>query len=349
MNKMPIDYSYELKREKKKTKRKLALKILSPFIAFFLLIVVTMSTAAAPRVPDVTSYEGDNKYITFDDKCLISAHRAGRSLAPENTLSAFKACLENEGAYEVDVLEFDLHITKDGELILLHDHTLNRTSNADIALNDKKAYAYEYTLEEIRGLDMAYNFTDADGNYPYRNLTDEELTDGGYRIATLSEVLEYTENTRSDGNLTYIIEIKDGDSNGRKATDLLYATLDEMNLLDRAIVGTFNMEITEYMDEKYHDFIRSAGMGEVFSFYLDFLYNVDISKKSRGYEVLQIPYRLFGFNLGTAAFIDYAHYYGIAVQYWTINESDDITRLVDRGADCIITDNPCLADRIINA
>lgn len=160
-------------------------------------------------------------------------------------------------------------------------------------------------------------------------------------------MLTYCESIRTKGDLHYIIEIKDGGDRGKKATDLLHQTLIDLDLIDRVVVGTFKMDITRYMDEAYDDFTRSAGMDEVFAFYFDFLYNVDLNKKDLGFEVMQIPYVIAGVNLGTQAFIDYAHHYGIALQYWTINEREDIIRLIDRGADCIITDNPELCDEII--
>ena len=65
------------------------------------------------------------------------------------------------------------------------------------------------------------------------------------------------------------------------------------------------------------------------------------------YKVLQIPYRDFGINFGKKAIIDYAHSYGIAVQYWTINKGKDIEYLTSIGADCIMSDDPRLAYQII--
>ena len=63
---------------------------------------------------------------------------------------------------------------------------------------------------------------------------------------------------------------------------------------------------------------------------------------------MQIPYKAFVWNLGTKAFIDYAHKYNIAVQYWTINDADDVKTLVKNGADAIMTDYPSMAYNEIN-
>ena len=68
-------------------------------------------------------YETTNPYIVGEGQTLISAHRSGAGIFPENTLMAFQGCLESE-TFETDIYEFDLHLTADGVLILSHDSTL---------------------------------------------------------------------------------------------------------------------------------------------------------------------------------------------------------------------------------
>ena len=112
-----------------------------------------------------------NPYIT-NDVAMVSAHRAGSILAPENTMNAFELGIEEaaaSGGYTVDIWEFDLHITKDEQLILLHDHTLDRTSNSAEVFGKKDARPEDYTLEELKQLNMGYNF-ERDGEYPFRGL-----------------------------------------------------------------------------------------------------------------------------------------------------------------------------------
>ena len=75
-------------------------------------------------------------------------------------------------------------------------------------------------------------------------------------------------------------------------------------------------------------------------FYFCSIFNVDLDKKDLPYEVLQIPYDAFVINLGKKAIVDYAHHYGLAVQYWTINEADDVEHLRSIGADCVMSDDP---------
>lgn len=284
----------------------------------------------------------DDNYFLLDEGSipLVSAHRAGSLVAPENTMMAFEQCIARED-FDVDVFEFDLHITSDGELILLHDDELDRTSNAVEVFGHKKVLASECTYEELSRLNMGYNFEDEDGNYPFR---DFEVVPDNLRVVKLGTVLDYLE---SVGDFDYIIEIKNGDDLGRLAADKLYAELSARGIVDKVAFGTFQGEISEYVDEKYPDLTRSAGIVEVLQFYWYYIYNVDLSKHDIGYEVLQIPFRLVILNLGKKSLIDYAHSYGIAVQYWTINDPDDIEYLASIGADCIISDSPDVAYKLL--
>ena len=92
-------------------------------IIFGAAIMCYSSSGEKPAKEQIT-----NPFITTD-KALVSAHRSGADIAPENTMMAFEFCVENED-FNVDTFEFDLHITKDDKLILLHDDTLDRTTNS---------------------------------------------------------------------------------------------------------------------------------------------------------------------------------------------------------------------------
>ncbi len=287
----------------------------------------------------------DNKYINGSGITKVSAHRAGGTLAPENTMLAFKYCLESPD-YDVDILEFDLHMTKDHKLILLHDDTFDRTSDSELVLGKEEVLASDLTYEQISQFNLGYDFVDNNGNYPYR-AEDADLS--SVRVVLLEEVIQYIESIAESENreIQYIIEIKDGDDLGKKATDELYRLMNKYDTLHRTIVGTFEGEITKYIDSTYADITRSASIIEVLGFYESFLLNLDLSKFDVKYDVLQIPYDQFVINLGTSAIIDYAHAHGIAMQYWTINEADKIAELKAHGADAIMTDNPKVAYDII--
>ena len=293
-------------------------------------------------------FEGvTNPYIT-DDVAMVSAHRAGSIVAPENTLNAFKLGIEEAttGGYTVDIWEFDLHITKDGELILLHDHTLDRTSNSRQVFGVKDARPEDYTLEQLRELNMGYNF-ELDGEYPFRDLAAADITAQDLRICTLEEVLDYMSSDEATaaapaefGKFRYIIEIKNSGKLGEKAADILYDTLVEYGILEDVVFGTFNQNVTDYVDENYPDMLRSSSICEVLDFWFAYLTGADLSKRGVGYCALQIPYSKSISFLGDAGLIEYAHKYNIAVQFWTINESDDVEYLQSVGADCIMSDSP---------
>lgn len=295
-------------------------------------------------------------------KTLVCAHRAGRTLAPENTIAAFAKCFDNmvEYHYAFDTLEFDLHLTYDGYLVLLHDDTLDRTSDCT-AKGEHNVYPKDKTLEELKTYNMGYNFEDPEspGTYPFRNMTNTQLDEAHARICTLEEVLDYInarlEQLGGHRDMHYIIEIKDDGDRGKIATDKLYQTMLNYNILDKVIVGTFHQAITTYIDQRYQNredgqnIIRSASITEVLGFYFSMMFNFDLSKQHIGYSVLQIPYRDYVLNLGKAAIIEYAHAFGIAVQYWTINNEADMKYLAAAGADTIMTDDPALLYRAIKS
>ncbi len=337
------------KRRRKKLAKKITLAILCPLLFVFVLnIIILPLTGAGARVKHVDGfvYEGDNQYIATNGT-MLSAHRAGGDLAPEETLAAFELCMTATD-YRVDIVEFDLHLTKDGHLVLMHDHEVDRTSDGSKVFGKKKVKINDKTLEELETLNFGYNFKDPQGNYPYRDI--ENVPDN-VRILTLEKILTYLEAARPDGDLNYIIEIKDKGAIGKQAMDKLYQAMESHRITDRTIVGTFNGDISKYIDEKYGDKVkRSAGILEVLNFYYAFLWGVKQNPDKLGYDVLQIPMGLTDnfFDLSTVAFIDYAHSLGIAVQYWTINDAKDIATLKANGADAIMTDNPALAYEVMH-
>ena len=248
---------------------------------------------------------------------------------------AFRKCAENL-EFSVDVYEFDLHITADEQLVLLHDDTLDRTSDCESVFGETDVRPEHKTLAELKQLNMGAKFVDADGNMPYASL---ESVPDELRILTLSEVLDYLSGT---GDYMYIIEVKNTGELGKKAVDVLYNELVGRGMLRKAVFGTFDDEIGQYVSDTYPDFARGTTVGEVVDFYLAALLN------KKDYQppcsVLQLPfcpeYLDMGINLGTATVINYAHSHNLALQYWTVNDPADMAYLISMGADCIMTDYP---------
>ena len=320
---------------KTKTKGKKALKALAIIVAIIAAIAILMTVAGKHKSDpsQIKQYDTQNPYILAETD--ISAHRSGGGIAPEESLMAFKNCAEND-SFNIDVFEFDLHITKDDVLVLLHDDTLDRTTNVEEVFGETDVRPETKTYEELRQLNIGAKFVNTDGEMPYADV--DELTDE-LRILRVEDILDYL---NSVGDYKYIIEIKNGDDLGRKGVDILYNILVERDLLDKVIFGTFNGEISEYVDENYPDMARSTGITEVLKFWFAAITN------SKSYEppcnVLQIPYgapfTTFGLNTATAQVINYAHEHDMSVQYWTINDEDDMEYLISVGADCIMSDYP---------
>ena len=333
----------KIKKSAKKRFRRLKITLLVIAIVFVYVIAIPASACKYLPGKAVSPADISNPYITEQD-ALVSAHRSGKDIAPENTMAAFQHCIESED-FNVDVYEFDLHITKDGRLILLHDSTLDRTTNSAEHFGEDGVKPSEKTYDELRELNFGENFKNADGEYIYRGLRGDDIPDE-LRAVLLEDVLDYLE---SNGSFKYIIEIKDAGENGKKACDELYRILKEKELLEDVVFGTFNPDVTAYADENYPDMLRSASILEVITFYMLCGYGVDVDADFFKYEALQIPSERLGIIfLNTDRIISYAHKNNIAVQYWTINDADEVEYLNSIGADCIMSDAPDMAYDVIN-
>lgn len=324
-------------------KKLLKILLIPVIIAAILLIIITASKNHRSSPDSVAEYETDNPYITGSTD--ISAHRSGGGISPEQTLMAFKSCVENPDM-DIDIFEFDLHITGDDVLVLLHDDTLDRTSDSIELFGETDVHPEDKTYDELRLLNMGAKFETSDGEMPYSDISDPVLADE-LRILRVEDALDYL---MSQGDFRYIIEIKNEGELGMRSMDILYDILSERELIDKTILGTFNKEVTEYIDTNYRDITRSTSISEVAEFWFAALTNS--SSYVPPCEVLQIPfcepYLDYGINLGTATVINYAHAHNMAVQYWTINDPDDMEYLVSIGADCIMTDYPDALNQIIS-
>ena len=305
-----------------------------------ILVVVQFHHRSNPK--NLKQYDMNNPFITGET--AISAHRSGAGEFPEETLAAFRGCAENPDV-QVDYFEFDLHMTADDVLVLSHDSTLDRVSDAAAVFGAENVLVRDKTLAELKELNMAAQFVNDAGETPYANLHGDAVPDE-LRILSLDEVLDYL---TSAGDYRYIIEIKDGGAVGLTAADQLYATLNERALLDRVIVGSFRNEVADYITATYPDMHRSASPAEVVRFYFAAL----TGKKdfTCSYDVLQLPFgdaeSSFGINLGTTTVINFAHAHNLAIQYWTVNSEEDMTYLASVGADALITDYPDRAARVL--
>ena len=294
--------------------------------------------------PPVSVADCTNPHIAADGVTRVSAHRSGGGIAPENTLMAFKNCVE-DGSFEIDIFEFDVHITADGQLVLLHDDTLDRTSNAVEHFGHEYVRPSEYTYQELYELNMGEGFVTDSGETPYKGLRGEDIPDD-LHIMRVQYVFSYLS---GHGDYDYIIEIKDSGDLGYASCDELYRQLEAFGLLDDAVIGTFNAEVTEYMEANYPDMLRSASVSEVAGFFIDSLLGIDREDGYYKFEALQIPTSYYNglIYLGYTRLINAAHEHNIAVQYWTINDAETVAELAAKGADAIMTDYPDMAYEVL--
>ena len=271
-----------------------------------------------------------------DGKAQIGAHRAGAGIAPENTPLAFDICL-NSKTFAVRELEFDLHLTKDDQLIILHDPTLDRTTDAREKYGRENILPSDLTYDELKALNPGESFVTDSGETPYKGLRGDDIPEE-LRIPLLDEIIDKIE---AHGEYLYSIDIKDSGERGRRAADALIQLTREKGVSDRVIIATFNNDITRYLTKQYPDVQRSIGVFEGVLFYFACAFNIKLNKEKLPFKAVQLPanqYRIV--RLGTERFVRYCHNLGIAVQYWTIDDPEEIKRLSDIGADCIITNVP---------
>ena len=311
-------------------------------VAALIPILLTMWVPDFPGTKIVQNENATNPHINEYLDTDVSAHRSGAGIVPENTMMAFEYVLENHDKLGVDTFEFDVQITADGELIVLHNLTYDETTNAKEVFGKSNNYASKLTFEEASVLNFGENFCDENGNYPYRGLRGDDIPDN-LRVVKCEDAIDYIE-SNSNGEYKYIIEIKSLGENGKRAADKLYEILSERKLTKRAIWATSKPDVAHYLRTNYPDMSRSADPIEVVLFYIYYRLDWDLNELSPSYVALQIPYgdnALYNFcNLGTKKLINYAHKYNIAAQYWTINDPKEAKELIENNADCIMSDYP---------
>lgn len=297
----------------------------------------------------------NNPFIVEDDSLpMIAAHRGGSINNPENTMLAFREAVNTIGA---DIIESDLYITKDGYLVYNHNAYIDETCNinGDIPLDEVKLlcedennrhYISDMTLEELEQYNFGYYFEDESGTRIYKEVTD--LVTTGLQIATVDKLFAEFYETHPD--LLFIVEIKNSGDLGRQACKVLCDTLHSYpQYRNRTAVGTFHDEIEEELKQKYPDLLRGASTGSAAKFFATTVLGVNLFDRS-DFACLQIPtsYDLgVTVNLDKAGLITQAHRRNIAVQYWTINDEEEMRMLIELGCDCIMTDDPVLLKQVL--
>ena len=193
---------------------------------------------------------------------------------------------------------------------------------------------------------FGYYFEDTNGNRIYKD--DPQFAEKGLQIATADQLFEMFYDTHP--NLMFIVEIKDSGDRGIKACRILSEILERYpNYLDKIVIGTFHDEIEEELKTNYPHLLRGAPTGTAAQFILTQYLGVNLFDSS-DFACLQIPLSYdigFEISLENQGLIHRAHRRNIAVQYWTINDADEMRRLIEMGVDCIMTDDPVLLKQVL--
>jgi glycerophosphoryl diester phosphodiesterase len=283
--------------------RRKALKYILGVVPALICVYALLYFVAEPAV--------DHSYFN-PDRFLVIAHRGGRSLGPESTLYTFGRAV-NLG---VDVIEIDIHRTKDGHLVIIHDSTVNRTTNGSGPVNS-------LTLQELRSLDAAYHWSpDRGRTYPMRGQ--------GLTVPTLAEAFSALPATRMN------IEIKESNP---EVIAPLCDLIQNSKKTDQVMIASFDVSQLKRFRAECPEVATSAGAREAFVFFgLQWAHLENIYSPPA--KALQVPERYGNFEVITPRFIKAAHARNLRVHVWTVNDPKHMQRLVDLGVDGIMTDYP---------
>ena len=282
----------------------------------------------------------------LERRVLNIAHQGGELEAPSNTLFAFKTA-KAKGA---DVLELDVYATRDRELVVIHDTTVDRTT-------DGTGRVDQMTLDELKRLDAAHWFVpdcgtchgQAPEEYSLRGyatgareipaeLAGFEAND--FRIPTLREVLE----TFPEELIN--IEIKRTAPDTIPYEQLLAELLNEFGRGDDTIVVSFYDAAVEAFQPFAPQVSVATATGETAAFWATAQGPAPGAPNPR-YHALQVPISQNGVPVTTPSFVQRAHDNNLAVHVWTINDAATMEELIDMGVDGIMTDRPTLLAEVL--
>jgi glycerophosphoryl diester phosphodiesterase len=248
------------------------------------------------------------------------AHRGGRKIVPENTIEGFQEAIKLGPV----VLELDARSTADGEVVVIHDETVDRTT-------DHTGEVARMTLTELQSLDAGYRFTpDAGATFPWRGK--------GVKIPTLEAV--YREFPDHPIN----IELK---AERPGTEEAVWRVIEAVGGQARTLVVTDNApSIKRFRAASAGTVATAASSGEMVTFRL-----LSLLRLGRIYDApfqaLQPPDSYKGIRIVTRVLVREAHRCGLRIDVWTIDEEADMRRLLDWGVDGIMTDRPDILARVL--
>jgi glycerophosphoryl diester phosphodiesterase len=230
-------------------------------------------------------------------------------------MAAFESAVKRWG---VDMLETDAHLTSDGEVVLIHDDTVDRTC-------DGSGPVASMTCRQLQALDAGFHFRDQDGNTSFR--------DRAARIPTLDEVLEAFPDTRVN------VETKSAEVAGP-----LLEVIRRHNATHRVLIAA---EVEAWRrDARGYSGPWGASRRDIARFWCANQARL-VSRMAPEFDVLQVPESWYGLRVVTPRFVEEAHRLNVAVHVWVVDDEHDMRRLLDWGVDGIQTDRPDILSDVL--
>lgn len=248
--------------------------------------------AESDKAKSKASKQGNENY-----QVKIVAHRGGKKWAPENTLAAFRKAVEAK----VDGIELDIHKCKTGELVVIHDDTLERTTNG-------KGLVKETTLADLQKLDC--------GSWYDSSFKDE-------RLPLLQDVLKLV-----DGKLEINIEIKNCPMNYENIAEDLLKLLADYKYPDKIMISSFDHKVIKAIAARSKRY-KLALLGD------NIPYDIAGYATKAGASAWNPA-----FDCVRPDSVKDAHTGNISVNTWTLNKKEEWRQALDLKVDSIITDDP---------
>ena len=240
---------------------------------------------------------------------LNLGHRGFSGAYPENTMLAFEKACQVEGC---DGIETDVHLTADGELVLIHDEEIDRTCT------DGKGWIRDLTFNELRKLDFSYTYAGQCERQP---------------IPTLSEFLDLVKQYDRIAN----IELKTGVLEYPGIEEKTYALIKDFGLEERVIISSFN----HYSVLRFQKIAPMIKCGLLVD---SWLIDAGAYVQKNGVQCYHPR-----FNNMTDEYVKDLRTHGIEINVWTVNEEEDVREMLRVGVDAIIGNYPDRAAKVIRA
>lgn len=239
----------------------------------------------------------------------LYGHRGAPRHLPENTLPSFRRALD-DGA---NALELDVHLTRDGEVVVSHDPDGRRTAGVARRFADA-------TLAEVRSWDAAHGFVDRSGGRPFMG--------EGFRVPLLDEVIE------AFPGVPLNVDVKPDDE---RAAEAVIRVVAGQSAAARVQLASFHERVVRALRRGYEG---GTSLSPAETRRVLLLPGALVRRAPAGATAVQIPLRAGPLRLDTARVVSRVHALGLRLDYWVVNDPDVARRLLALGADGLVSDDP---------